>query len=136
MKKTRATTQFITLDGRRVRCRTLRPAAPHEQRAAIGLPLLLVHGLACSADVWEPALRCLERDRLDQPVLAPDKPGYGHSPGPEEALGIAEMADWSARLLDTLRIERAHVTGYSMGCQVALALARRHPERVGSLVLV
>jgi pimeloyl-ACP methyl ester carboxylesterase len=45
------------------------------------------------------------------------------------------LADWSARLLDTLEIERAHVAGNSMGSQVALALARRHPERVAGLVL-
>jgi pimeloyl-ACP methyl ester carboxylesterase len=46
------------------------------------------------------------------------------------------LADWHARLMDTLGIPRAHVAGNSMGCQVALALARRHPERVVGLVLV
>jgi pimeloyl-ACP methyl ester carboxylesterase len=97
---------------------------------------LLVHGLGCSSEAWWPALRCLQRQRLEQPVFAPDMPGYGCSPGPREALGIDELADWNARLLDALEVERAHVAANSMGCQVSLALARRHPERVGGVVLV
>jgi pimeloyl-ACP methyl ester carboxylesterase len=62
-------------------------------------------------------------------------PGYGHSPGPREALGIPELADWTVRLLDALAIPKAHLAAHSMGCQVALALARRHPQRVGGMVL-
>lgn len=63
-------------------------------------------------------------------------PGYGHSAGPREALDVDALADWAARLLDDMGVGRAHVAGNSMGCQVALALARRHPDRVGGLVLV
>ena len=47
-----------------------------------------------------------------------------------------ELADWAARLMDVLKVERAYVGGNSMGCQVALSLARRHPERVGGLILL
>jgi 2-hydroxy-6-oxonona-2,4-dienedioate hydrolase len=129
------TTHFTTLNGRRVRWRMVGAAAPSGRTATFGLPLLLVHGLCCSADVWEPSLRRLARMRLDQPVFAPDLPGCGHSPGPGEALGMEELADWSVRLMDALGIARAHVVGNSMGCQVALALAHRQPERVGGLVL-
>src|SRR5207249_7944369 len=87
------------------------------------------------SDVWLPALRALARRSLEGPVWAPDMPGYGESPGPEEALGIVQLADWAVRLLDRLGIARAYLAANSMGCQVALALARRHPERVGHLVL-
>jgi pimeloyl-ACP methyl ester carboxylesterase len=92
--------------------------------------------LGCSGAAWDPALRCLARRPLGQPVVAPDLPGYGRSPGPREALGIDDLADWAAHLLAALGIARAYVAGNSMGCQVALALARRRPERVGGLVLV
>lgn len=118
-------------DGRRVHCRVLSPVEERE-----GLPLLLIHGLGCSSDAWKPALGGLQWQGIDQPVWAPDMPGYGRSPGPPQSLGIDELADWSARLLDALSVGRAHVAGNSMGCQVVLALARRHPERVGRLVLV
>jgi pimeloyl-ACP methyl ester carboxylesterase len=134
--KQRAITTISTVDGRVVRCRVVHPANPAGSPTAIGLPLLLIHGFACSAAVWEPALGCLERQRLDQPVIAPDMAGYGYSAAPPAVLGIDELADWAARLLDALGVARTHVAGHSMGCQVALAVAQRHPARVGSLVLV
>jgi 2-hydroxy-6-oxonona-2,4-dienedioate hydrolase len=126
----------LTLDGRPVCCQVLSPCGAAEGDSALKLPLLLLHGLGCSSEAWGPSLRCLERRGVDQPVFVPDMPGYGHSPGPVEALGMEELADWNARLLDALEIEQAHVAGNSMGCQVALALARRHPVRVGGMVLV
>jgi pimeloyl-ACP methyl ester carboxylesterase len=49
---------------------------------------------------------------------------------------MTALADWSARLLDQLALDRVHVAGNSMGCQVAIALAHRHPDRVGAMVLV
>jgi pimeloyl-ACP methyl ester carboxylesterase len=125
----------LMVEGRPVRCRTLEPDRGVSARVSLGRPLLLLHGLGCSADAWEPALDCLAVQGLDQPVWAPDMPGYGQSPGPPEALGMEELADWAVRLLDRLSVDRAHLAGNSMGCQVALALARRHPERVGGLVL-
>lgn len=130
-----ARTPLALVDGRPVHGRLLapRPLVPSPSRPLAAL--LLIHGVACSADVWTPALRCLERESPDRPVIAPDMPGYGHSPGPPEALGIDALADWSARLLDALAIPTADVAGNSMGCQVALVLARRHPARVGRIVL-
>jgi pimeloyl-ACP methyl ester carboxylesterase len=106
-----------------------------ETTTASGQTLLLLHGLAGSADVWGPTLRTLARSGRGTPAIAPDMPGYGHSKGPRAALGVPELADWAARLLDALSVPRAHVAAHSMGCQVALALARRHPERVERMVL-
>jgi pimeloyl-ACP methyl ester carboxylesterase len=48
---------------------------------------------------------------------------------------MEELAAWTARLLDELEMPSAHIVAHSMGCQVALALAHRHPTRVGSLLL-
>lgn len=121
------------VDGRFVRLRRFRPDTARCSFPT--LPLLLLHGLGCSSDAWTPALRALARHGCARRVVAPDMPGYGHSPGPRRALGMTELADWATRLLDALEIERAHLAGNSMGCQVALALARRHPERVGGMVL-
>lgn len=121
------------VDGRFVRLRRFRPDTA--RCSSPTLPLMLLHGLGCSADAWNPALREMKRHGCARPVIAPDMPGYGRSPGPRRALGMIELADWAERLLDVLEIERAHLAGNSMGCQVALALARRHPERVGGLVL-
>jgi 2-hydroxy-6-oxonona-2,4-dienedioate hydrolase len=130
-----AQTALATLAGRRVWGRILRPAQTGADAFSLPRPLLLLHGLGCSSDAWLPSFACLERARLDQPVISPDFPGYGRSPGPPDALGIDELADWMAQLLEALGLPCVDVAGNSMGCQVALALARRHPERVGALVL-
>jgi pimeloyl-ACP methyl ester carboxylesterase len=137
--ETRARTKWERLDGRRVRLRVLLP-----RDAARGAwpeptthpPLLLLHGLGCSAEAWAPTLSELaHRGGLDRPAYAVDLPGFGRSGGPRRALGVAQLADWTVRLMDILGIPRAHLAGNSLGCQVALALARRHPGRAASLVL-
>jgi pimeloyl-ACP methyl ester carboxylesterase len=133
MKNERGNILTVTVDGRPVCVRRLLPV--RDGGGATGIPLLLLHGLGCSCQAWDPMLRCLERQGVDQPVYAPDMPGCGQSLGPREALGMEALADWSVRLLDALEIDRAHVAANSMGCQVSLALARRHSERVGHLVL-
>lgn len=119
------------VDNRPVSCRIL---APHG--ASGEAPVLLLHGLGCSSEVWMPALWALAQ--LDSPRLAvaPDFPGYGHSADPDHVLGIGELADWACRLMDRLGIPCAHVAAHSMGCQVALAMAHRAPERVKSMILI
>src|SRR5437588_316295 len=124
----------LTVDHRQVRYRIVLPS-PEPSAPNIGHPLLLIHGPGCSAEAWGPSLRSLARQGLDQPVFAPDMPGFAYSLGPRRALGMEELGHWCARLLDTLEIPRVHIGATSMGCQVALALARRHPERVGAMVL-
>jgi pimeloyl-ACP methyl ester carboxylesterase len=119
----------ISVAGRATRCRRLDPLGG-------GPPLLLVHGLACSSDAFLPTLTHLAGSPRGGLVLAADMPGYGESEGPPRALGIAELGEWQARLLDAFEVERAHVVGNSMGCQVSLALARRFPQRVASLTLI
>lgn len=128
--------RILTVDGRDVRCHIADSAPDPVFSPALRLPIILLHGLGCSSDAWRPALNVLAARRLACPVFVPDMPGFGCSPGPKEALGMADLADWTVRLMDALGVERAHLAGNSMGCQVALALARRHPERVGGLVLV
>ena len=96
----------------------------------------MLHGLGCSSDAWLPSLRVLAGRGLACPVYAPDMPGYGCTRCAGGALDMDELADWTARLMDVLKVERAYVGGNSMGCQVALSLARRHPERVAGLILL
>ncbi len=49
---------------------------------------------------------------------------------------MEDLADWATRLLDALGVVKVHMVGNLMGCQMALALVRRHPERVGGIVPV
>ena len=68
-------------------------------------------------------------------VLALDFPAHGHSDGPPLAT-VPEMADWTMRLLDAAKLERASLVGHSMGSLVALECAARHPQRVERIALL
>jgi pimeloyl-ACP methyl ester carboxylesterase len=94
---------------------------------------VLVHGLAVSSRYFVPLARRLAGRRS---VLAPDLPGHGRSGTPPRALGIAGLADALLEWLDLAGIERAPLVANSLGCQVAVELAVRAPERVERLVLV
>jgi pimeloyl-ACP methyl ester carboxylesterase len=68
-------------------------------------------------------------------VLAPDLPGHGRSSG-KPLPTIAEMADWTAALLDAAGAANAKLIGHSMGSLIALEMAARHPAKVSGLALV
>src|SRR5208283_5072297 len=70
-------------------------------------------------------------------VIAPDMVGFGFSDRPKDVSYRKET--WVAQavgLLDALKIEKAHVVGNSFGGAIALAMAIKHPERVGRLALM
>ena len=96
---------------------------------AHGLPVLLVHGINMSKDVWaDVADRVAERRR----VVSFDLRGHGESAtgGPYTE---SDYADDALAVLDARGIERAHVVGTSFGGSAAASLAARHPERVASI---
>lgn len=98
-----------------------------------GPPVILLHGLSGSSRWWKrnaPALAARHR------VIAPDVIGFGRTRCPGRMPSIAELADVLAGWMEEVEIERAHVIGHSMGGQLAVHLAARHPERVARLVLV
>ncbi|MGH8670393.1 MAG: alpha/beta fold hydrolase [Burkholderiales bacterium] len=68
-------------------------------------------------------------------VLALDLPGHGRSDGPPLP-GIAAMADWVFKVLESLQIDRFSVVGHSMGSLVALECAGRQPARVERIALI
>jgi pimeloyl-ACP methyl ester carboxylesterase len=68
-------------------------------------------------------------------LLAPDLPGHGRSAG-KPLPTIADMADWTAALLDAAGVSKARLVGHSMGSLIALETAARHPEKVSGLSLI
>lgn len=96
-----------------------------------GTPLVLLHGMGSTAEVWLPQLQALSRQRQ---VIAWTAPGYGASPA-LESLDWPSLADALAAMLDALDIPSAHVLGHSIGGMVAQEFYHRHASRVASLVL-
>jgi pimeloyl-ACP methyl ester carboxylesterase len=69
-------------------------------------------------------------------LLGVDRPGYGRSdPVSGRWATVGSAADDIATVLDTFGVERVGVVGWSAGGRVALALAARRPDLVGSVVV-
>src|SRR6202046_47808 len=95
--------------------------------------LVLLHGAGFDHTTW--ALHSRWFAHHGYGVLAPDLPGHGRSAGAPLAT-IADMADWTAALLDTAGTAKARLIGHTMGSLIALETAARHPARVSGLSLI
>lgn len=108
----------------------------HHRAAPGRLPhatsIVLVHGLGVSGRYLEPLARRMPDEHA---VYVPDLPGHGASDRPAEPLDVPQLADRLVAWMDAVGLARVVLLGHSMGCQVALAAAERHPERVARLVL-
>lgn len=102
------------------------------ERVGQGPPLVLVHGAAVYARIWQPQLSGLADEFT---VVAWDEPGSGRSSGIPPGFGLADYADCLAALIEGLRLGPAHVAGHSWGGTVVLELYRRHPSLVRTLLL-
>jgi pimeloyl-ACP methyl ester carboxylesterase len=108
------------------------PAAPPVTVYGDGTPVLLLHAFPLDSRMWLPQIEALSGYQ----VIVPDLRGFGSAR--DRAVEIAHMdllADDVALLLDNHRLDQVVLCGVSMGGDVALAFARRHPDRLGGLVL-
>lgn len=102
-----------------------------------GDAIVLIHGWMGDSSMWgrdaagNTRLKGAEGFR----VIALDCRGHGKSDKPHDAAQYgAEMAEDVVRMLDHLKIQKAHLIGYSMGAYIAGKVAATHPDRVLSIV--
>lgn len=95
--------------------------------------IVLLHGAGFDQTTWALHSRWFAHHGFG--VLAPDLPGHGRSDGAPLPT-IADMADWTAALLDAAGAATARLVGHSMGSLIALETAARHPARVTALSLI
>lgn len=98
-----------------------------------GPVLLLIHGMAGTADNWHGVLEPLAHRHT---VIAPDLPGHGASAGGRGDYSLGSLAAGLRDLLLTLGHERATLIGHSLGGGIAMQFAYQFPEMVERLVLV
>ena len=104
-----------------------------------GEAVVLLHGFTGTAEMWtkKPPNRCSVWPELAKHyrVIALDCRGHGKSDRPHDPkqYGLENVED-VVRLLDHLKIKKAHVVGYSMGAIIAGRLAVSHPDRLLSVV--
>ena len=104
----------------------------HYEEHGAGEPLLLVSGLGGVASFWKPNLPALSAKFR---VILHDHRGTGASTHSKMKYSVDQMSDDLVRLMDRLKIERAHLVGQSTGGAIGQTLAITRPERVGKLVL-
>jgi 3-oxoadipate enol-lactonase len=95
--------------------------------------IVLLHGLGVTADInFYRCYRSLgERFR----VLAFDHRGHGDGIRTRRPFRLADCADDAVALADVLELDSFVPVGYSMGGAIAQHVWRRHPTRVGGIVL-
>jgi pimeloyl-ACP methyl ester carboxylesterase len=94
-----------------------------------GEPVLFLHGVPDSADMWDTIIEHLEGDYH---VIAPDLPGLARSTITDDFdLSLENKARFVNDLLDALNITKpVHLVGHDFGGHYGLAWAVRHPQRV------
>lgn len=95
-----------------------------------GPAVLLLHGFTGSKRTWDSL-----KDFLlpDYQVIRLDLPGHGKTNS--AATSMEKCAKHIVEFLRYIKVEQAHLIGYSMGGRLALSFANLYPERVRSLTL-
>jgi pimeloyl-ACP methyl ester carboxylesterase len=113
--------------------RQVGPYRLHAVQAGAGAEaVVLLHGLSGSGRWWSRNLPALARRYR---VAAPDSVGFGRSRAAGPLPDFDALADVLAEWMRAAGLAPAHVVGHSMGGQLAVHLAVRHPEVVRRLVL-
>jgi len=101
-----------------------------------GEPVVLIHGFAASAQMNWGLPGVINALASDHHVIALDNRGHGKSGKPHDVEKYgANMPEDVIRLLDHLKIKKAHIVGYSMGGFITTKLITTYPERVASAVI-
>ena len=123
----RLESRWFLIDGWQLHARVSVDPAP------VAAPsIVLVHGLGVASTYMVPTAVRLARDYR---VYAPDLPGFGKSDKPPGALDIPDLADALVAWMDVADLQQAVLIGNSMGCQIIVDAAVRHPARVQRAVL-
>jgi pimeloyl-ACP methyl ester carboxylesterase len=111
------------------------PVTPPALVFGEGPPVVLLHAFPLDGRIWLSHATALS---TGYQVLVPDVRGFGKAYG--QLAGLTELsidgaADDLAQLLDERGIPQAVIGGISRGGYVALAFARKYPERTRALML-
>ncbi len=117
--------QFLKVEGVRL----------HYIDRGTGPVLVLLHGNGAMIQDFLSSGLVDEAARTHR-VIVFDRPGYGYSTRPRGTLWTPDaQADLLAAALRQLEVTRATIRGHSWAAAVAVAMAERHPDVAGSLVL-
>jgi pimeloyl-ACP methyl ester carboxylesterase len=94
--------------------------------------ILMVHGLASNAGFWRYNIAGLASKFR---VIAVDLPGYGKSDKGAYSYRLTFYADILSGMLKQLNVDKVCYDGNSMGGQIGIWFALRHPDQLDKLIL-
>lgn len=95
--------------------------------------ILFVHGWGFDHTAFAPQASFFSRSHR---IVSVDLRGHGKSDAPEQDYTMSAYADDLAWLCTELGLKKPVVVGHSMGGNVTLELAARHPEIPASIVMI
>ncbi len=95
-----------------------------------GDPILFIHGGLGNADIWANQVIDFAKTNL---VIVADSRGHGRSTRNDTPFGYDIMASDYLALLDTLKIDKTALVGWSDGGIIGIDIALSHPERLSKL---
>ena len=98
-----------------------------------GFPLILITGYSATMDLWD--TRVIGALAAHYKVIIFDNRGMGKTSASDKPFTIELFMEDTRGLMDTLKIKKAHILGWSMGTFIATELALKYPERVERLIL-
>lgn len=119
------TQQWIDVDGINTRIVT----AGDPSRPAV----VMLHGTGAHWEAYAPNLKALSEHFY---CIVPDLVGNGYTTKPDYDYEINVYVNHTARIMDTLGVQRASLIGMSLGAWVAARFAHDLPERTDRVILM
>ena len=95
-----------------------------------GSPVVVLHGGLANSDYLGNQVLALAGHHR---VVVADSRGHGRSARNDQPFGYDLMTDDVVALLDTLKIQKADIVGWSDGAIIGLDMAMRYPDRTGRI---
>ncbi|VXC08294.1 alpha/beta fold hydrolase [Curtobacterium poinsettiae] len=127
----RAAVETVRIDGLPVRLHTMPSRGPLRDEA--DPTVVFVHGIGMSHRSFARSQRAVAAEHH---TISVDLPGFGWLPAAGRRLSIEELGDVVVRAVRHLVDDDLVLVGQSMGTQVVIESARRHPDAVTAIVLV
>lgn len=123
--------ETVRIDGLPVRLHTM--PSRGQVRDEADPTVVFVHGIGMSHRSFARSQRAVAAEHH---TISVDLPGFGWLPAAGRRLSIEELGDVVVRAVRHLVVDDLVLVGQSMGTQVVIESARRHPDAVTAIVLV
>ena len=95
-------------------------------------PIVFIHGVGLDRKMWSPQINYFK----NYSTLTYDLLGHGKSPFNKEKIKMDDYVDQLSSLIDSLKIDKLHLVGFSIGSLIALNFAADFQNKINSLTLI